>query len=148
MDDAVDLISDFLPQLLDLVARSDLRELEVREGDVAVRLHRAPPREIDSAGGEAPMEFEPEPAAEEIPTEYAITAPLVGTFYRASGPGMPPLISEGSRVEDETVVGIIEALNVLTEVEAGATGVVIDVLATDGQPVEYGQVLFQVNLHG
>jgi acetyl-CoA carboxylase biotin carboxyl carrier protein len=73
---------------------------------------------------------------------------LVGTFYRAGKPGVPPLVTEGSQVEDDTVVGIIEALHELTDVEAGCRGIVSKVFATDGQPVEYGQPLFEVSQLG
>jgi acetyl-CoA carboxylase biotin carboxyl carrier protein len=82
------------------------------------------------------------------PEGLQVTAPLVGTFYSAANPGDPPYVGEGSVVEDHTVVGIIEALQVLTEVEAGCRGTVTAVLATDGQAVEYGQALFEVAPNG
>lgn len=148
MNDAADLLSQFLPQLLDLIGRSDIREIELREGDMSVRLHRAAPVEVAEGTDQLLPPAGEDERDEPEPTEYAITSPLVGTFYRAGDPGTGPLVSEGSRVQDDTVVGIIEALNVLTEVEAGCTGMVAQVLATDGQPVEFGQVLFTVNVRG
>ena len=139
--DGADYIAETLPRLLDVLQESDVRELELREGDVRVRLHRVEGREAEALA-EALGESEPLPLAE--PQMVEVTSPLVGTFYRAGKPGAPPLVEEGSRVQQDTVVGIIEALQVLTEVEAGCDGTVTKVLATDGQPVEYGQSLFEV----
>ncbi|MBV9279469.1 MAG: acetyl-CoA carboxylase biotin carboxyl carrier protein [Chloroflexi bacterium] len=143
-DDAAGYVVSSLPGLLALLQQSDVQELELQEGTIRVRLHRAPHVE-----GEEPVEVDLEPATtplQDIPLE--IMSPAVGTFYRASRPGMPPLVDEGSVVEDDTVVGIIETLHVLTDVEAGCRGTVSRVLATDGQPVEYGQVLFEVSAVG
>lgn len=83
-------------------------------------------------------------AAPAEPRIQAITSPLVGTFYRAGKPGAPPLVDEGTWVEEDTVVGIVEALHVLTEVEAQCRGRIASVKATDGMPVQYGQPLFEV----
>jgi biotin carboxyl carrier protein len=108
---------------------------------VQLRLRRAAPAE----GG--PVEETEITALEPLDVEpdiVQITAPLVGTFYSAANPGDPPYVGEGSTVDEHTVVGIIEALQVLTEVEAGYRGTVEAVLATDGQAVEYGQALFEV----
>ncbi|MGH2448923.1 MAG: acetyl-CoA carboxylase biotin carboxyl carrier protein [Chloroflexota bacterium] len=126
-----------LAGILEVLHTSDVRELVWQEGDVQVRLHRShavPARMAHVPTAEAPAE--PEPSD--------ITSALVGTFYRAGKAGDPPLVSEGSQVKPDTVVGIIEALQVLTDVQAGCEGVIASALATDGQPVEYGQVLFQV----
>ena len=136
-----DYITETLPRLLEVLQESDVRELELREGEVRVRLHRVPAREAEALV-EALGETEPLPPLESQIVE--VTSPLVGTFYRAGKPGTPPLVEEGSQVHPDTVVGIIEALHVLTEVEAGCAGTVTKVLATDGQPVEYGQPLFEV----
>ena len=92
------------------------------------------------------VEVPEQPASPQV---LEITCPLVGTFYRAPKPGMPPLVTEDSPVEPDTVVGIVEALREqLTEIQAECTGRVVRVLATDGQPVEYGQVLFEVSTDG
>ncbi|HEX6509019.1 MAG TPA: biotin/lipoyl-containing protein [Chloroflexota bacterium] len=132
-----------LPELLDVLQGSDVRELELREGGIQIRVHRdptarsiAPTAEV--VGIDLPMSNGPVTAT--------VRSSLVGTFYRAGRPGMSPLVTEGSRVEDSTVIGIIEALQVLTDVESGHTGTVTAVLATDGQPVEYGQPLIEVVL--
>lgn len=130
-----------LPSLLDVLQASDVREIELRDGDLELRLHRAAPPDGEEWIFQAPEEaaLPAQPVA-----NLTITSGLVGTFYRAGHPGSAPLVSEGSSVEEDTIVGIIEALSVLTEVEAGCTGIVTRVFATDGSPVEYGQPLFEV----
>lgn len=140
-DEAAGYLDDRLPALLQVIQESDIQDLEIEEGDVRVRLRRRP-----GAGG--PQSAEPvqtDAAQEPIErTPSFITSPLVGTFYRAGTPGMAALVSEESQVDDGTIVGIVEALNVLTEIEAGCRGMIDEVRATDGQPVEYGQILFRV----
>ncbi len=140
-----DYIAETLPRVLELLQQSDVRELELHEGEVRVRLHRVAAPELESL---APALGELEGVPVEEPEITEIRSPLVGTFYRAGKPGMPPLVSEGSYVENDSVVGIIEALQILTEVEAGCVGTVTKVLVTDGQPVEYGQLLFEVTTSG
>lgn len=143
MTDARAFITDELPRLLELLRGTDVSELAVDEDGVSFRIRRSPgPGELeDVAGG-----IEAIPVVEDVPAAVEVTAPLVGTFYRAENPGAPPLVEAGSHVESDTVVGIIEALQVLTEVEAGCSGVIATVLATDGLAVQYGQPLFEVTL--
>lgn len=144
-EESLDGLWEGLPGLLDVLQASDVREIELRDGGLELRLHRAPPPDGDTWTFETPVEM----AAVEEPTpNLTIASGLVGTFYRAGHPGSAPLVTEGSYVEDGTIVGIIEALSVLTEVEAGCTGIVTRVFATDGSPVEYGQPLFEVEPGG
>ena len=89
------------------------------------------------------------PAAEAAPaaddTAQNVTAPLLGTFYRAPKPGAQAFIEVGSRVEEDTIIGIIEVMKLMNTVRAGARGTVIEVLARDGALVEYGEVLARVS---
>lgn len=145
MSDAADYFVGQLPSLLQVIQDSDVSEIEVQEGDVRIRVHRSR-RTVEASVDAEDAAFPVSPPR--APLSISITSPLVGTFYRAGTPGMAPLVAEGSRVERETVVGIVEALQVLTEVEAGCEGIVTKVLATDGQAVEYGQTLFEVSPGG
>lgn len=141
MDSAGSLWED-LSSILDVMQQSDVNELFVREGDVSVRLRR---RAVSDG---MPSSFEvaiADDTGHAEPSSHTITARLVGTFYRSAHPGGSPFVSEGTAVEEETIVGIIEALHVLTEVEAGCVGTIIGVLTEDGCPVEYGQPLFEVS---
>lgn len=80
------------------------------------------------------------PAA--APVGATIDAPIVGTFYRSSAPGMEPFAKVGMKVEPDTTVCIIEAMKVMNEIKAEKSGVIKEILAENGQPVEYGQPLF------
>ena len=73
-----------------------------------------------------------------------IHSPMLGIFYRALKPGEPPCIEVGSKVEEETVIGIIEVMKLMNTVRAGVKGQVVEVLAENGAPVEYGEVLVRV----
>jgi acetyl-CoA carboxylase biotin carboxyl carrier protein len=139
--DAEGFLRAGLDELLHVLQGSDVRELEVQQGDLTVRLHRTHTAEDNFAAQE---ELPIEVPLDEGPTVVSVLAPIVGTFYSAGKPGMSPLVSEGSWVEEDTVVGIIEALHVLTDVTAGVRGTVVRVLASDGHPVEYGQALLDV----
>ncbi len=145
MDDFAEFVAVGLPALLRVVQGSDICELDVQDDDLRVRLHRGN-HIVDSPRPVTGEETEIAPIMS--PSTADIVASVVGTFYRAGHASVAPLVAEGSRVEDDTVVGIIEALQVLTEVEAGCTGLITTVLATDGQPVDYGQPLFTVMLGG
>jgi acetyl-CoA carboxylase biotin carboxyl carrier protein len=73
-----------------------------------------------------------------------IVSPMVGTFYRSSSPESPPFVDVGKSVTEETVVCIIEAMKVMNEIKAETTGVVAEVMAENGKPVQFGQALFRV----
>ena len=86
------------------------------------------------------------PAADSAPKAPAktIDSPLVGTFYRAPSPDSPPFVKVGDRVSPDTVVCIVEAMKVMNEVKAETSGVIKDILCTDGTAVEYGLPLFVI----
>ena len=73
-----------------------------------------------------------------------ITAPMLGTFYRAEAPGQPPFVEVGKRVEPDTTVCIIEVMKMMNSVPAGVSGTIAEVVAENAQLVEYGQPLFRV----
>ena len=73
-----------------------------------------------------------------------ITAPMVGTFYSATEPGAEPFVKVGSKIDADSVICILEAMKLFTEVEADVSGEIVEILAKDGDLVEYGQPLFSV----
>ena len=91
-----------------------------------------------------------EPVAEEEVSEadekelIEITAPMVGTFYSATEPGAEPFVKVGSKIDADSVICILEAMKLFTEVEADVSGEIVEILAKDGDLVEYGQPLFSV----
>jgi acetyl-CoA carboxylase biotin carboxyl carrier protein len=78
------------------------------------------------------------------PGLFEVPAPLLGIFYRAPKPGEPPFIEVGSKVESETVIGIIEVMKLMNSVRAGVKGEVVEILAENGAAVEYGEILIRV----
>lgn len=96
----------------------------------------------DAAAASAPEARQPaEEPAEQL---HVITSPIVGTFYRAASPTSDPFVRQGSRVEPDTVVCIIEAMKLMNEILAETSGTVEEVYVENGQPVEYGQSLFGI----
>ena len=92
-----------------------------------------------------------EPVVEEVAADEAeekelieITAPMVGTFYSAAEPGAEPFVKVGSRIDADSVICILEAMKLFTEVEADVSGEIVEILAKDGDLVEFGQPLFSV----
>ena len=85
-------------------------------------------------------------AAEEAGITY-VKSPMVGTFYRAASPESKPFTDVGAKIEESSLVCIIEAMKIMNEIQAETRGVVVEVLVENGQPVEYGQRLFKLK-HG
>jgi acetyl-CoA carboxylase biotin carboxyl carrier protein len=91
---------------------------------------------------------EPATAAEPKSGGNEVKSPMVGTFYSAPEPGAKPYVSVGSRVSKGQILCIIEAMKIMNEIESEVAGVVTEVLASDAQPVEYGQPLFRIDPNG
>jgi acetyl-CoA carboxylase biotin carboxyl carrier protein len=143
-----------LKTLIDLVAESDIAELEITEGEDKVRIVKASqtvmttmaPATYAAAPAPAPVALAPAApapvaAALEVDT---IKAPMVGTFYRSPSPGAKPFVEVGQTVKEGQPLCIIEAMKLLNEIEADKSGVVKEILVQDGEPVEYGQPLFVI----
>jgi acetyl-CoA carboxylase biotin carboxyl carrier protein len=94
------------------------------------------------AAVEEPVKSPPKNAGTEV------KSPMVGTFYGAPEPGAKPYVSAGSRVSKGQILCIIEAMKIMNEIESEVAGVVTEVLASDAQPVEYGQALFRIDPNG
>ena len=124
-----------IKELILLVNSTGITELELEEGDLRIRI-----RKSGQAAGPIPQA---EPGVGSSRLEE-IAAPMVGTFYRAPAPDAPPFVQEGDQVQPGQVLCIIEAMKVLNEIEAEVSGVVKRILAADGEPVEYGQVLMLI----
>lgn len=150
------LETDKIRELVELMVANDLVELSLREGDLALRLRR-PGATPATYSAPAPMAHSPQQPAsqptmapefvkgEVVEVEYhEIRSPMVGTFYASPDPESPPFVQVGSHVGPSTVVCILEAMKVFSEIKAETSGVIERVLVRDGQAVEYGQPLFLV----
>jgi acetyl-CoA carboxylase biotin carboxyl carrier protein len=142
-----------LKTLIDLVAESDIAELEVTEGESKVRIVKSggaqhqqmvmmQPQQMVPAA--APVAAVAAPVAPPEPTGHIVKSPMVGTFYRSSAPGAAAYVEVGSVVKDGDTLCIIEAMKLLNEIDTDAAGVVTQILVENGQPVEFGQPLFVI----
>jgi acetyl-CoA carboxylase biotin carboxyl carrier protein len=91
-----------------------------------------------------PAAAAPAPAADAAPAGHVVKSPMVGTFYRSSAPGAAPFIDVGSTVKEGDTLCIIEAMKLLNEIDADASGTIKQILVENGQPVEFGQPLFVI----
>lgn len=101
----------------------------------------APAAPANPSAAPATAPAEPAPKASGL---RDVVSPMVGTFYRAASPESPPFVDVGKEVTEETVVCIIEAMKVMNEIKAEIKGVIAEVVAESGKPVQFGQVLFRV----
>lgn len=140
-----------LKTLIDLVAESDIEELEVTEGESKVRIVKSSHNQVVMMPPQvAQQAYHPQMAAPvsapveapAVPEGHIVKSPMVGTFYRSSAPGAAVFVEVGSEVKEGETLCIIEAMKLLNEIEADATGVVKKILVENGQPVEFGQPLF------
>ena len=131
------LSDDDVREILRLIDESDAEELHIETE--AFSLH------VERRGAEGSV---PKAAAPAVPPGdlTTVTAPMIGTFYRAPSPGEPPFVDVGAQVEPGTVVCIIEVMKMMNAVTAGTTGTVVEVLVENAEPVEYGTPLFRVQL--
>ena len=146
-----------LKKLIDLVQESGIAELEITEGEEKVRIARggavsitphapgAVPIAAVPAGAPAaagPAAAAASAATEAAPEGHVVKAPMVGTFYRAPSPDAKPFVEVGATVKAGETICVLEAMKLMNEIEADASGTIKAILVENGQPVEYGQALF------
>ncbi len=151
---------DQLRQLITLLGESDIQELKLEGDDFRLELRRnlpasqpqvvmqaAPAQAMVAAPAAAPAatpSAAPPAAAAVRGDLLEVTAPMVGTFYRASAPGEPAFVELGSRISAGQPICILEAMKLMNELEAEVSGEVVEILVENGTPVEFGQVLMRV----
>ena len=150
-------------KLIELLDESGIAEIEITEGEEAVRISRYP---TGAAAAPAPAYAPPPPAAPApqaaaatpasaqssepatAPPEedgFLVTAPMVGTFYSSSSPGAAPYVQVGDRISEGDTLCIIEAMKMMNQIEADVSGVIKSIRVQNGEPVEYGQTLFVID---
>ncbi len=155
---------DDLRQLIDFLKANQIAEFDLDRGDLKIRLkfhdsQAAAPanlgdlaRLLAAAPAAAPIQHAagqgaaaaPGSAADPDAGLHIVKSPIVGTFYGSPSPGSPPFVVAGDRIEKGQVICIVEAMKLMNEIEADAGGEVVKCLATNGQPVEFGQPLFSI----
>jgi acetyl-CoA carboxylase biotin carboxyl carrier protein len=154
---------DQVEKLLDFMTAHGLEEFEYERGGLHIRLRKSASGVAPAASSHVPGSVgapadgaprtdsveahqvtaaAPAPApAEEL---HIVKSPIVGTFYGAPSPEAPPFVNPGDTVREGQVLCIVEAMKLMNEIEADAGGEIVQVLAENGQPVEYGQALFSI----
>ena len=165
-DPAASVNMDELRELIALMRENGLAELELEREDFRVRLRRDSDSGSSHAAAASPAAPAPAPSPAPVPAPAPATAahpgaqattaasqdqdlhiipsPIVGTFYRSPSPNADPFVKIGSNVENDSVVCIIEAMKLMNEIQAEASGEVVKIYVENGQPVEYGQPLFGI----
>jgi acetyl-CoA carboxylase biotin carboxyl carrier protein len=155
-----------IKQIIDLMKRSELTEFAVEEEGFKLKIRRGsnglpmvstgkgsnspfvpadynsmPPMPVPAP---LPSSMSGAPVATEEPGITYVKSPMVGTFYRSPSPESKPFVEVGAKIEDNSLVCIIEAMKIMNEIQAETKGTVVEILVENGQPVEYGQRLFKL----
>ncbi len=156
-----------IKQIIDLMKKSELTEFAVEEEGFKLKIRRGTnglPIVTSSRSSNPPfIPQESSPSAPPMPVPAPLTAgtpgaaagadepgityvksPMVGTFYRSPSPESKPFVDVGSKIEESSLVCIIEAMKIMNEIQAEAKGTVVELMVENGQPVEYGQRLFKL----
>lgn len=159
-----------IKQLIDLANESGVAELEVQRGENRVRIRRAglvvqdialggdsrgfggqPASSFGGANpslsGSSPSAAPPSAAPTEDPNLVIVKSPIVGTYYEAAAPDSDPFVAIGDSVRPGQVLCIIESMKLMNEIECEHSGVIVNLLAENGQPVEYGEPLMTIRAH-
>jgi acetyl-CoA carboxylase biotin carboxyl carrier protein len=152
-----------LKQLIEFLKGYQISEFDLDRGDLKIRLKfnqtEAPPAGLARLIGSAPSGASPSAAkhpSPPLPTEpvavdpdaglHLVKSPIVGTFYGSPSPGAAQFVSPGDRVTKGQVIGIVEAMKLMNEIESDATGEIVKCLVANGQPIEFGQPLYSIRL--
>ncbi len=147
-----------IKELMEYIEASSFVEFELEREGFKIKLVKRGAVTNGASGASAPvppgaMAMAPAPVAEaggarpaaiESPDQHVIKSPIVGTFYRAGGPGTKPFAEIGDKVKKGQVVCIVEAMKLMNEIESDIDGEVLEILVANGQPVEYGEPLFRI----
>jgi acetyl-CoA carboxylase biotin carboxyl carrier protein len=158
-----------IKELIELLVEKDITEFELERGDMKLHVKRgsttapvvqmapaiaaaqpalAAPAANSSAVAAAPLAATATAATPAAPAEdadlFIVKSPIVGTFYEAPSPGMPPFVRVGDTVKEGQVLCIIEAMKLMNEIEAEVSGVLAKMLVNNGSPVEYGMPIFAI----
>ena len=148
-----------LRELMQYLASSNFSELEIERDGFKLRLVKEKPQPIVVEAPQAVAPVAPSPAAAQghaVPAVAVaapeavdeslevIASPMVGTFYRSPNPNADPFVEVGDVVEVGQVIGIVEAMKLMNEIEADRGGEIVEIPVSNGQPIEYGETIFRI----
>ena len=140
-------------KLIELLETSDIAEIEIKEGEEAVRISRsssvmttvvAPATAPVAAPAPSPAAATEEKLPPQTTSGHVVSSPMVGTFYRSPSPSSPPYVEVGTHVKAGDVVCIVEAMKMMNQIEAEKAGIIEAILVNDGEPVEFDQPLVTI----
>ena len=141
-------------KLIELLEESNLSEIEVTEGEDSVRITRSlnqrqelQPVQYNAPQIEQQQLSSPQPITtptDSKPSGHQVKSPMVGTFYASPAPDSPSFVSKGKKVSAGDILCIIEAMKMMNQIEADKSGIISEIFAEDGQPVEFDQPLFSI----
>lgn len=139
---------EYVEKLAKVLADNSLTEISLEDGEQAITLRK---EVIGVAQAPVAVQTAPQPAAAQAPAAQAevkkgkpLTSPMVGTFYSAPSPDAEAFVKVGQTVKEGDVVCIVEAMKLMNEIESEFSGKIIEICVSDGQPVEFGQVLMYI----
>ncbi len=146
-----------LRELMRAIRQLDISELEIKKGEESVRLRRevndptpsrthtsTPPSAFDVGSIPPPAPLSPSTAPKEDPSISYVTSPFVGTFYIAPAPDAPSFVQLNEDFQAGKVLCIVEAMKLMNEIEADCDGTLVEIMAENGKPVEFGDKLFKI----
>lgn len=140
-----DRLSAIVRECVALMRSGGIARLELEYGPLRLRLRAHDPFPSGAPVAPPPAVMGSQQDAQpEVPDGYVIIAPMIGTFYHSSAPGEPPFVAPGDHIEEGQTIGIIEAMKIMNEIAADRSGTVVEILAGNGQTVEYGSPLIRL----
>lgn len=142
---------EIIMAMMDKMAQTGITKFSYKKGDTEIKIENS----AVSAAGEqtaclsaAPTatSVQTVPSKSEDPSVKEMASPLIGTFYSSPSPDMPPYVKEGDQVKKGQVVGIVEAMKLMNEIECEFDGEIVEILVDNEQTVEYGQPLFKIKV--
>ena len=143
-------------KLIELIATSDIHEIEIVEGEESVRITRGSGiatasdtkahNEINASAASNPSPAVAESILDQSSKEqgYLVRSPMVGSFYTSPAPGASPFVDIGQTVSVGDVLCIVEAMKMMNQIESDKSGVIVEILVEDGDPVEFDQPMFRI----
>lgn len=139
-----DGVIDAVRELITMMSKGGINELDLSTGDVSIRLRGGTPAATAPGTVAVQVQESGNPVDAVVEEGQLITAPMIGTYYSAPAPGEPPFVQVGDQVETGQVIGIIEAMKIMNEIVADHAGFISEILVENAQPVEYGSPLIRV----
>jgi acetyl-CoA carboxylase biotin carboxyl carrier protein len=144
MNATTDVLIGHVRELISLMSKGGISELDLSTGDVSIRL-RGANGSVQVSSGAAPVAIQQQQIMVAEPEGHLVSAPMIGTFYASPAPGDAPFVQVGDAVEVGQVIGIIEAMKIMNEIIADRAGIVTEILVENAQAVEYGSPLVRLS---